>query len=46
MGNLILMQTTVDWVYRFDKNAVLRFEDLGTPEVIELENGIKYYRYE
>lgn len=40
------MQSTVDWVYRVDKNAVLRFEDLGIPEVVELENGTKYYRYE
>ena len=46
MGKVVLMQTTVDWVYRHDKNAVLRFEELGIPEVIELENGLKYYRYE
>lgn len=46
MGNLILMQRTVDWVYQVDKNAVLRFEQLGRPEVIETEKGIKYYRYE
>jgi len=46
MGRVVLMQSTVDWVYRVDKNAVLRFEELGTPEVIELEDGLKYYRYE
>ena len=40
------MQTTVDWVYSKDKNAVVRFEQLGLPEVVELENGLKYYRYE
>lgn len=45
MGKLVLMQSTVDWVYRVDKNAVLRFEALGHPEVIELENGLKYYVY-
>ena len=40
------MQTTVDWVYREDKNAVVRFEQLGIPEVVETDKGIKYYRYE
>lgn len=40
------MQSTVDWVYREDKNAVVRFEELGFPEVVELENGLKYYKYE
>jgi len=39
------MQTTVDWVYKVDKNAVVRFEQLGIPEVVELESGIKYYVY-
>lgn len=46
MGKLILMQTTVDWVYKVDKNAVVRFEELGFPEVVETESGLKYYRYE
>lgn len=46
MGKLILMQSTVDWVYRVDKNAVLRFEVLGTPEVKETESGLKYYSYQ
>jgi len=46
MGKLILMQTTVDWVYRVDKNAVLRFEDLGIPEIKETNQGLKYYSYE
>lgn len=46
MGKVILMQTTVDWVYREDKNAVIRFEEMGIPEVVETDRGIKYYRYE
>ena len=46
MGKLILMQTTVDWVYAKDKNAVVRFEILGIPEVKETEKGFKYYSYE
>lgn len=46
MGKVILMQTTVDWVYRQDKNAVIRFEEMGIPEVIETDKGVKYYRYE
>ena len=46
MGKIVLMQSTVDWVYQVDKNSVLRFEQLGLPEVVELENGLKYYRYE
>lgn len=46
MGKLVLMQRTVDWVYKDDKNAVIRFEQLGIPEVIETEKEIKYYRYE
>lgn len=40
------MQSTVDWVYREDKNAVIRFEQMGIPEVVETNNGTKYYRYE
>lgn len=46
MGKIILMQTTVDWVYRHDKNAVIRFEQMGIPEIVEKESGLKYYRYE
>ena len=46
MGKVVLMQTTVDWVYREDKNAVIRFEQMGIPEVVETESGLKYYRYE
>lgn len=46
MGKLILMQTTVDWVYSKDKNAVVRFEQLGYPEVKETDKGLKYYSYE
>lgn len=46
MGKLILMQRTVDYVYSIDKNAVLRFEQLGIPEVKETESGTKYYSYE
>lgn len=47
MGKLVLMQRTVDWVYKTDKNAVVRFEQFGFPEIVE-ENGKvgKYYRYE
>jgi hypothetical protein len=47
MGKVILMQRTVDWVFKKDKNAVVRFEQLGYPEIVE-ENGKieKYYRYE
>lgn len=40
------MQCTVDWVYKVDKNAVIRFEEFGIPEVIETESGLKYYRYD
>ena len=40
------MQSTVDWVYKTDKNAVVRFEQMGIPEVIETDKGTKYYRYE
>ena len=46
MGRVVLMQRTVDWVYKEDKNAVVRFEQMGIPEVIETDKGIKYYRYE
>ena len=46
MGKVILMQTTVDWVYKTDKNAVIRFEVMGIPEVVEKESGLKYYRYD
>lgn len=46
MGKLILMQSTVDWVYQVDKNAALRFEVLGIPEVKETESGLKYYSYQ
>lgn len=46
MGKLILMQSTVDWVYRADKNAVIRFEEFGIPEIVETESGLKYYRYD
>lgn len=47
MGKIILMQRTVDWIYKEDKNAVIRFEQLGYPEVVE-ETGLtnRYYRYE
>lgn len=40
------MQRTVDWVYREDKNAALRFEQMGIPELVENENTDKYYRYD
>lgn len=40
------MQRTVDWVYKEDKNAIIRFEVMGIPEVVEHELTGKYYRYE
>jgi hypothetical protein len=46
MGKIVLMQRTVDWVYKEDKNAVIRFEEMGIPEVIENELTDKYYRYD
>jgi len=46
MGKVVLMQRTVDWVYREDKNAVVRFEQMGIPEVIETKKEVKYYRYD
>lgn len=46
MGKVVLMQSTVDWVYKEDKNAVIRFEQMGIPEVLETEKGVKYYRYD
>ena len=46
MGKVVLMQRTVDWVYKEDKNAVIRFEEMGIPEVIENELTDKYYRYD
>jgi len=46
MGNIILMQRTVDWVFKEDKNAVVRFEQMGVPEIIENELTGKYYRYD
>jgi hypothetical protein len=46
MGKVVLMQRTVDWVFKEDKNAVIRFEEMGIPEVIENELTDKYYRYD
>ncbi len=46
MGKIVLMQRTVDWVFKEDKNAVIRFEEMGIPEVIENELTDKYYRYD
>jgi len=46
MGKVILMQRTVDWVFKKDKNAVVRFEQMGVPEIIENELTGKYYRYD
>lgn len=46
MGKVVLMQRTVDWVFKEDKNAVIRFEEMGVPELVENELTGKYYRYD
>ena len=46
MGKIVLMQHTVDYVYKVDPNAATRFQIYGTPEVKELNDKVKYYRYE
>ena len=46
MGKVILMQSTVDWIYQVDENAIVRLQKMGIPEPIETNSGLKYYRYD
>ena len=43
---LVYMQNTIDHMHSIDPQLLVDLNILGTPEVIEMNNGIKYYKYE
>ena len=43
---LIYMQSSIDYLHSIDPQLLVALSFLGTPEVIEMNNGTKYYKYE
>lgn len=47
MGKLILMQSTVDAIFKTNKDYIYKFSQYGEPTIEEIySKGIKYYKYE
>lgn len=42
---LIFMQDTINFMHKLNPNLVSGLAYLGVPEVVEMENGTKYYKY-
>jgi hypothetical protein len=42
---LIFMQDTINFMHKLDPNSLSALAYLGAPEVVEMENGTKYYKY-
>lgn len=43
---LIYTQDTINYLHTIDPQLLADLNYLGTPDVIEMNNGIKYYKYE
>lgn len=42
---LIFMQDTINFMHKLDPSSLSGLAYLGAPEVVEMENGTKYYKY-